>query len=400
MEWIKILHRIREGEGDRTEFKRGLGRDLSSVGKAICAFANSDGGVLILGISDSGEIIGVTENSERVQERLTSFLQSGLSAPVPARCGRHDAQGGWVHWIDVRRERGLEPLRHNGKVWVRRARSSVEPSPSELQELYNAFGFVLTENQVIRRAGPDAIDIDLFRSFQRDRGIDIDSPPQVALESDLLNQQVLSDDDGQLCPTLYGLLLFGRDPQGHPHTTNFFVRCACYRGDDQASSVLSVADARATVVDQVRRSVGWFRSLGGSERYPSPFREDRPLLPERALREAIVNAVIHRDYAVTGSTVLLEVFRQRVVITSPGVLPNHMTVERARGGGGPRSRNELVANAMVVRRLMEQRGRGWPLMRRAMFEFNGTEPELENDTDNRLVRVTFRLGKEAETSAP
>ena len=74
-------------------------------------------------------------------------------------------------------------------------------------------------------------------------------------------------------------------------------------------------------------------------------------MPESALREALVNAVIHRDYAVTGSQILLDVFDDRVAVTSPGALPNHMTVEQARRGGAPRSRNEMMANAMVVRGL-------------------------------------------------
>ena len=63
-----------------------------------------------------------------------------------------------------------------------------------------------------------------------------------------------------------------------------------------------------------------------------------------------------------------------------------------RAGGHPRSRNELLANYMATMRFMEQRGRGWPIMRAAMLEHNGSEPELEEDRASRFVRVTFRLG--------
>ena len=71
----------------------------------------------------------------------------------------------------------------------------------------------------------------------------------------------------------------------------------------------------------------------------------------------MLNAVIHRDYAITGSQVLLEAFDGRILVTSPGALPNHMTVDQSRARGAPRSRNEMMANAMVVRGLMERRGR-------------------------------------------
>ena len=153
------------------------------------------------------------------------------------------------------------------------------------------------------------------------------------------------------------------------------MECVSYQGDDRASNVLQVADTAGRLDEQVRRAVGWFSGLGRFESYRGLIREDRPLLPQPALREALVNSVVHRDYAVTGSKVLLECFATHVDVTSPGGLPNHMRVESVRAGGHPRSRNESMANYMLVMGFMEQRGRGWPVMRRAMREFNGTEPE-------------------------
>lgn len=130
MEWTDILNRIAAGEDHHTEFKPHF-RDRSAVAKAICAFANTEGGLVILGVSDAQEIIGVAEDSESVQERLTSFLQSGCSSPVSARLSRHQDPSGWVHWLEVPRQRSFEPMRYDGRVWVRRGRSSVEPSPAE-----------------------------------------------------------------------------------------------------------------------------------------------------------------------------------------------------------------------------------------------------------------------------
>ncbi len=132
-------------------------------------------------------------------------------------------------------------------------------------------------------------------------------------------------------------------------------------------------------------------ALGRTETYDGVFRQERPLIPRNVLREALVNAVAHRDYALTGASVMLEVFSDRVEVTSPGTLPNRMTADRVMNGSLPRSRNEWMANAMVDYRLMERRGRGWPLMRREMRAFNDTDPELVNSADGKFVRVTFRL---------
>ena len=389
MEWPDILRRIESGESDQTEFKSGL--DLSSIGSAVCAFANTEGGIVVLGVDNSGEIVGVRNSPETVQERLTAFLQSGCSSPVSASIGSHQDTNGWVHWIEVPRQRSFEPLSYSGRVYVRRARSSVQPSSSELQELYNIFGAIVTEERVIQAATVDEIDVQGFRSYLAGQGLETDHEPQPDKESDLRNRNVIADLGGILHPTLYGLVAFGKEPQRYPQTGNFRVECVAYYGEDRASDVLQVADGRGTLDEQVRRSVGWFLGLGRFESYGGLVREDRWLLPEAAIREALVNAVVHRDYAITGSKVMLEVFSDRVDVSSPGSLPNHMSVESVRAGGVPRSRNELMANYMVVRRLMEQRGRGWPVMRRAMREFNGTEPGLEHDARGRSVKVTFQL---------
>ena len=390
MEWFDVLERIEAGESRTTEFKRGLG-DLSAVGKAICAFANTEGGVVILGIDDARTIMGVREDAERVQERLTAFLQTGCSAPVSARGGQHEDPNGWVHWIEVPRQRGFEPLRYDGRVWVRRERSSVEPSPAELQELYNAFGYILTEERSIQAGTPAHVDLQSFRAYLHALGLDTEEEPQPAEEDDLRNRGVLTELGGALYPTLYGVLAFGKEPQRYPQTRSFRVECVAYDGDDRASRVLQVADAAGRLDEQAQRAVGWFAGLGRFESYRGLLREDRPLLPRAAIREALVNAVVHRDYAITGSKVLLEVFSRRVHVTSPGTLPNHTRVEGVIAGAHPRSRNESLANFMLAMRFMEQRGRGWPLMRRTMREFNGVEPELVHDEGSRFVRVVFRL---------
>ena len=391
MDWQRVRKHIDEGEGPRTEFKRGLG-DLTSVGKAISAFANSQGGLIILGVADSGEIIGVEEDRERIRERLTSFLQSGCSAPVHASMGRYETRDGWGHWIEVPRQRGFEPIRYGCRVWVRRERSSVEPSATELQELYNALGYILSEERAILDAPPAHIDLGAFRFYLQRLGFDTADHPQPDNEADLRNRDVLTEIDGELRATLYGVLAFARDPQRYARTRNFRIECVAYAGDDRASEVLQVANAAGRLDEQVERATGWFLGLGRFESYENLIRSDRHLLPRRAIREALANAVTHRDYAITGSRVLLEVFDHHVDVTSPGTLPNHMTVERVRAGANPRSRNESLAHFMAGMGFMEPRGRGWPIMRGEMRAFNATEPDLVHDEPNKSVRVRFQLG--------
>ena len=171
MEWLEVLNRIRDGESEHTESNQRIG-DGRAIRRALAAFANTRGGLLILGVDDAGTIVGLGENAEHASERLTDFLQTGLNAPVQGRLGRFEDPGGWVHWVEVPRQRSFEPLRADGRVWVRRARSTVEPSASELQDLYNLFGYILTETRAIEAAGETDIDIEAFRSFLAALGLE------------------------------------------------------------------------------------------------------------------------------------------------------------------------------------------------------------------------------------
>ena len=387
MDWLDVLSRIEGGEDEHTEFKRTL--DKPAVGKAICAFANTQGGIVILGVTDARSIVGIGKDAEDVQEMLTSFLNSGFNQSVSASPGRHKDPKGWVHWIKVDRQRGPDPMMYDGRVWVRRGRSSVVPSPAELREIYNVFGVVHTEELVIPDAAESDVDAEAFRAYLQEQGLDVETGPQPVRADDMRNRGVLADLDGELCPTLFGILAFGKDPQGHRQTRRFVVECVAYGGRDRASEVLLVSRAAGRIDEQVRRSDRWLYDLRWFESYRGLVRRDQHLLPPEALRESLVNAVVHRDYAITGSQILLEVFEGRVEVTSPGGLPNHMSVESVRAGGRPRSRNESLAHYMADMHFMERRGRGWPTMRDAMLRFNGTEPDIVDD--GAFVRVGFCL---------
>lgn len=390
MEWLEVLQRIQAGEDDRTEFGRFRNHNEKDWRKSACAFANSEGGLIILGVNDDGSIDGVPMDSEAVQERLTSQLSS-FSPPIRARLGRHRDPAGWVHWIDVSRMRGPEPVRHGQLVYVRRGRSSVEPTPSELQELYNTFGLVFTEERTIPGTGIDDIETTSFVAYMARKGILLDDDSTLPLETDLLNREVLGRDaDGALRATLFGLLCFGKRPQVHSHTRNFAISLVAYDGIDRGDAVRSSAEANGRLDEQVLTAEAWVKGLGRTERYEGSKRTDEYIVPLVALRECTVNAVAHRDYTILGSRVLVEVFDDRLVVTSPGALPNHKRPESVLAGGTPRSRNEAMASVLLDLGLMEQRGSGFPRIRKAMREFNGTDPELENERDERWVRVTLR----------
>lgn len=189
-----------------------------------------------------------------------------------------------------------------------------------LQDLYNTFGYIVTEEQAV--SGTSSADLDLlaFERFMTNSGIDLGDEPRLQLEDDLRNRGLLVDRDSsslRSMATLYGLIAFGKNPQAHAQMRSFWIECVAYAGTDRADEVVQVAEARGRLDEQVDRALGWMKSMGRQERHVGARREDVPLVPEGALREVLVNAVCHRDYAITGSRILLEVFADRVVVTNP-----------------------------------------------------------------------------------
>jgi ATP-dependent DNA helicase RecG len=392
MEWLEVLQRIRGGETDETELKRSY--DTTKLGPAACAMANSTGGIVVLGVEDDGTIVGV-KSPNTVYEQVTSFLQNGLSSPLSARVGRAEDPNGTVLWIELPRQRGYEPMRFKGIVYVRRARSSVEPSSSELQDLYNLFGYIVTEERVIEDATEKEIESGIFERFMTNMGLALDDEPRLDFATDLRNRGILAERGDQLRATVYGVMCFGKRPQGYSQTTRFRIDASVYRGVDRGEADdVTVSSLDGRLDEQVERAVDWLKRLGRVESYATSTngtveRTERYRLPLDAFREAVVNAVAHRDYGILGSQILIDAFDDRIEITSPGSLPNHMDVASAMAGGNPRARNQAMANFCVVMKLMETRGRGFPRMRSAMKKFNGTVPQLSNDRDARFVRVTF-----------
>ena len=235
----------------------------------------------------------------------------------------------------------------------------------------DAIGVAATEYRTVRHASLDDIDPHAFRSFLRARGVDRRTESRQELKEALRDAGAVREIDGRMRPTVYGLMAFGEEPQRHSRMMSCLIRCVAYAGVSRAADTILAGEGEGTIDRQVREALRWAKSLGRTETYRGLLREDRPLLPVRALRAVLANAVAHRDYAIYGSPTLFEVFDDRVCVSSPGALPDDMSVEAARAGLRPRPRP--------------------PVRREEMRAFNGTEPELENDDESRFVRVTFRL---------
>lgn len=188
-------------------------------------------------------------------------------------------------------------------------------------------------------------------------------------------------------PTAAGLLLAGKDP------TTLFPQCRIqldlYPGRSNLDEATLAETIRANVPDAIDAAVSIIRkNTRKTPRVVGLKRMELPEYPETALREALVNALAHRDYEDPSQHVVVEVFFDRIVVTNPGLPVGHPSLKRLeKGEARSRSRNPLISQGLVFLKLMEERGTGIRRMRRAMLDHGLVLPHVALDEDRFVLTL-------------
>jgi ATP-dependent DNA helicase RecG len=271
--------------------------------------------------------------------------------------------------------------------YIRVGTLSREASQEELERLFQQRGSFRVELRPVSGATFDELDIRRLRDyFERVREQscppDEDRKEWIKL---LINTEMMTPEGGNLA-TVGGLLLFGKTPNRFLPQAG--ISAAAFPGDvaeyDTRERVtlrgplvaLGTPDSTidAGVIEQAMAFLK--RNIPDSEVMDGARRVRRSGFPEFVFREAIVNAMVHRDYLLSATDVQLSIFSNRIEIVSPGRLPNGITVERMRTGCRA-ARNQLIKDTMRDFGYLESMGMGIPRkIILGLKEFNGTEPDL------------------------
>ena len=202
----------------------------------------------------------------------------------------------------------------------------------------------------------------------------------------LTEQRGVTEVEGQLVPTLGGLVCFGRDPQRHlPHTAIALTRYSGAAPNSQ--QVLDIRDLRGTLFDMIDATEAylWAQSNHGFRIDNGPRRIPLDQYPRPALRELVVNAMAHRDYRVTGSRVKIEMFKNQVEWSSPGGLPAGVTVENILKA--QYTRNPIIVGFLWDAGYIEQRGMGLDSVVNLLGSENLAYPQMEDTGASFLIRI-------------
>ena len=399
---------LSRGEGQFVEFKSAWDRGSSppkrlrrralrdKIADVVAGFANADGGLLLVGIDDDG-----TPTGHGYSERdVAAFFEVPRRRLNPATDCRTASLGLYGHEILVFQVPiAPEAVMIGGNGFPYRSGTRIVREPQEvINERKQAYRRVGYEQRFCPDATVDHLDLDLAESFLRE------TPVGGRPVLDSLQYYGLVESDGRdWRVTNAGLLLFAHRPalRWHPRAGLRVFRVAGTRieyGRRRNVTQVGRADpplARAIV--EVRESAR--SQVRVSERLRGLFFEDIPEYPEFAWQEALVNAVAHRDYEVTGRETEVWFFEDRLEVSSPGELLPPVTVEALRDGRHAHvTRNPMLVRVLADAEIMRDEGEGVARVFREMAESLLREPEIESSGG--LFRMTLFNGPVSRAMRP
>lgn len=389
---------IENGEDSGVEFKRD---DIGNhdVAKELVAMLNLDGGTLLLGIEDDGSITGTVRPN--LEEWITELCRVKIDPPVIpflswVRNAEPDRDVLAVR-VMIGPDKPYAHLHNNRKTYfIRVGSTSQEASRDELERMFQASGRLHYGLKPVPGAGFEAFDHRRLRDYIA-RILGEPTLPE-DWEALLRNIDLMTVSADQHVATIDGMLLFGRAP--HRFLPQSGIRALCFPGTEPDYATRADENLRGPMVplgtvdgtidetglveqawDFVRRNTTPTASLENTRRI------DRWEYPESVVREAVVNALVHRDYSVAGTDITLTIFSDRLEVVSPGRLLNTVTTEGMKAGVRY-ARNQTLVNIMRDYGYADARGMG--IRTRiipGMRAHNGTEPDLVEEESRFIVRL-------------
>ena len=372
-------------EGEHIEFKEGV--SLDGIAETAVAFSNSDGGVILLGVADRGAVKGVelSEAKEtQIHNRLAQVADLGIY-----KIHRLTVDGRTVVAIGVNRQQGGFAQLKDGRIKERRGASNHTLMGNQLAD-FIARRFVRSPEIAPTRALFSDTDQELGQRLAAAWGWSIGggAPP---LRQLLMDHGFLVAEGGVERPTVAGALFLLADPG----TVLGKSYVEIFRYPDRGLDYDRRIEFRGPLQDQVENAAEFvLDELGYHMTLVGVHRHELHRLPRIVIREAIANAVAHRNYAMASESIKIEMHSDRVVVRSPGALPEGVTLDNLPDKSVPR--NVLTIRTLRFFGVAEDAGRGINLMQDRMA-LNLMEPP-QFAADDWSVTVTLLLGSEATPS--
>jgi len=408
----ELLEKIRLGEDAFLELKevrfagsKVRGPTQEVLADEMAAFANSAGGVLLLGVTDVREVVGIpVERLDAVEELLRQACEDSIRpplAPIIERITLPDGGGAEQPVIRVEVARSLF-VHQSPSGYLQRVGSSKRPIPPDhLARLFQQRSqsrLIRFDETTVPRSTMADLDEALCRRFAPAQSLDA---PEV-----LLNKLAMAARDEQHVwrPTVAGHLMGSRHPQ--QFLPGAFIQAVAYQGVDvvpagEAGYQRDAQDITGPLDEQIAGACAFVRRnmKVAARKLATGGREDIPQFDMLAVFEAVTNAVAHRDYSMAGAKVRLRLFDDRLELYTPGMLPNTMTPESLafRQAARNEALTSLLARCPVPDAadaghrsfIMDKRGEGVSIILAKSEQLAGRRPEYRMIDDSELALTIY-----------
>lgn len=351
---------LQEGEGTMLEYKESLS---ASFARELVALANTLGGKILLGVRDDGSVAGINDSND-LRARIQDI---GRNCDPPVQILVEPV--GKVMVVTVR-ESNAKPVQCREGFFWRQGAVTQKLSRDEIRDFFRSeivIRFDLSINPRFRY--PEDFDRDKFTHWLELSGI----TGRPHTEDVLVNIEAAERSGGRLLFRHAGVLFFAKNVR---HFFNqAYITCLLAKGTDKVH-VLDRKDFDGGIVADIEEAMRFIeRNTRTAYRIERLQRENIPEYPMKALREAITNAVMHRDWFVEGANVFVEIYTDRIEVISPGGLPKGMTL--ADLGRKSIRRNALIADLLHRIDFIEKAGTGIKRMRDEARERGCPDPVYE-----------------------
>jgi predicted HTH transcriptional regulator len=385
---MNLIDLLKRPEGKTLEFKRDLSSPLGVL-RTIVAFANTAGGVLLLGVEDRTAHVRGVSDALALEERIANLISDSIAPRI-------------VPDIEI-------------LPWRRTQVLAIQVYPSYARPHYLVKGGLEKGTYVRVGSTNRRADTELIEELRRvARGESFDEQPLPELDSeavdflaasescasirelehrDLETLRRVTTNQGRKVPTVGGILLFGRER--HRLFPDAWIQAGRFGGTDR-TSILDQSEIRSYPVSAIEEAVAFIEKHAfiGVE-IGRIRRKDRWNLPPTAIREAVINAVAHADYGQRGAPIRIAIFDDRLEIENPGLLPFGLTVEDLPHGVS-KLRNRVIGRVFHALGLVEQWGSGIQRMISACRDAGLAPPEFEELATR--FRVTIHMARVSRPS--
>jgi len=378
-------------ESKTLEFKRDAS-SLEPILKTIVAFANTAGGILLIGVTDGHTICGL-ENSNKVEEQIANSVAHRIKPQIFPDFHIFKVKNKSVLAIQIDHLPAPYYLSDKGEeksVYIRLGNSNRLASTEAIAEMKRAKHHPFFDKTPCDNVTEDDLDKELIRKTFSNHNVSVDT-------SKLLSIGILVQKGKRTLASNGGVILFGKPDIQQNYFPYAEVRCARFAGTSRAEFIdrLNIEGGILAAIEEVPKFIRRNTKMAG--KFGSMRRRDIPEYPIDGIREALTNALVHANYEISGTRIFVAIYDDKLEIQNPGAMPPGMSIEQFKAGVS-RVRNPVIARVFGELELIEEWGSGYKRIREACEKDGYPEPTWEEL--GTVTRVTFFPHPELAKAAP